>query len=103
MYWILVLRSSIHAIAGFTDVYFHTNTAVNSHAVERFDDIEEQPTSVIPTKRIREPPLHELRIREPPLHELKVGCKCTVEWSDKKMYSTTVLALGKIDVVMCTM
>ncbi len=88
-----MLCSSIHAIAGFTVVYFHTNTAVSSHAVVRFNDDEEQPTSVIPTKRIQ----------EPPLNELKVGCKCTVEWSDKKMYSTTVLALGKIDVVMCTM
>ena len=55
-----------------------------SHALVMFFEEEGQPTCVIPVKRIV-----DCRAKD-----LKAGVECKVKWSDQKMYSTRVVAVG---------
>ena len=56
-----------------------------SHAFVMFFEEEGQPTSVIPVKHVI----------DYTAKDLKAGVDCKVKWSDQKIYSTRVVAVGK--------
>ena len=56
-----------------------------SHALVMFLEEEGQPTCVIPVKRVI----------DYTAEDLKAGVDCKVKWSDQKIYSTHVVAVGK--------
>ena len=56
-----------------------------THVLVAFTEEDDQPTAIVPLKRVKE------RAET----ELKEGVKCRIEWSDRKLYWTSVIALGK--------
>ena len=58
-------------------------TATATHLVVKFTEGEE--LSVVPMKRVT----------HPTLPELKKSILCSVKWSDKRIYTATVLAMGE--------
>ena len=56
-----------------------------SHALVMFFEEEGQPTSVIPVKHVI----------DNTAKDLKAGMECKVKWSDQKIYSARVVAVGR--------
>lgn len=58
---------------------------VPTHALVKFCEEDGEPLSVVPTKRIR----------TPPVHTLQENCLCEITWSDSTIYKAKVLKMGK--------
>ena len=56
-----------------------------SHVLVMFLEEEGQPTAIVPVKRVVDHTAEDLR----------EGVDCSVKWSDHKIYSTRVVAVGK--------
>ena len=66
-------------------MYSHSFSAEASHALVRFVEEEDQPTCIVPVKRVK----------DCAGKDLKAGAECKVEWTDRSIYSAHVLAVGK--------
>ena len=67
---------------------FFSFSAEASHVLVSFFEEEDQPTCIIPVKRVQ-----NCEVRD-----LKAGVVCKVEWSDKNIYSARVLDVGECDI-----
>lgn len=89
--------SSIHFL-GYVHVYIvhvlcvvcvfttYTEHVVPTHALVKFCDEEGEPLCVVPTKRIR----------NPPVHTLQENCPCEIVWSDGTIYKAKMVKMGKV-------
>ena len=59
-------------------------SAEASHVLVSFFEENDQPTAII----------HIKRVKDTAVKDIKEGVVCKVEWSDRKIYSTRVLACG---------
>ena len=56
-----------------------------SHVLVSFIEEDGSPTAILPVKRVK----------DVALCDLEEGTVCQVEWSDKKLYSSQVVAIGE--------
>ena len=74
----------------FTFTMYPEHDIAPTHALVKFLDEEGQPMCVLPTKRIK----------NSPVHTLKEECTCEVQWSDGTIYKAKVLKIGKVTCIM---
>ena len=82
----LVVVQNVQCSSTLCNHSFACVTAVKpTNELVAFTEEDDEPTAIVPVKRVK----------EPAETELKEGVKCRIEWSDRKMYWTNIIALGK--------